>query len=60
MIVCPSRSIVPFIVPPGEIGSESFERPAGTSNVFDDVGEVVKVTLEGAVVKTTAQILSSN
>ena len=52
--------MVPFIVPPGNIGSESFERPAGTSNVFDDVGEVVKVTVEGAVVITTAQMLSSN
>ena len=50
----------PFMVPPGLIGSASLERPAGTANVFDTVGEVVKVTLEGAVVNTTAQMVSSN
>jgi len=48
------------MMPPGVIGSASFERPAGTRNVFDDVDEVDKVTLEGAVVNTTAQTASSN
>lgn len=51
---------MPFIVPPGVIGIESFVRPAGTLNVRELVEDVDNVTVEGAVVITTAQTASSN
>lgn len=56
----PARKIVPFIMPPGMIGIESFVRPAGTLNVRELEEDVDNVTVEGAVVITTAQTASSN
>lgn len=54
--------MTPFIVPPGEIGTASFDRPAGTWNIFESsaLADVESVTMDGAVVNTTAQTRSSN
>lgn len=57
-MVLPSRWMTPFIVPPGEMGIASFETPAGTSKFLELVGDTESVTVEGAVVITTAQTAS--
>ena len=48
--------------PPGEMGTASFDRPAGTLNVLESaaLADVESVTVEGAVVRTTAHTRSSN
>lgn len=56
--VSPLRVMVPFIVPPAEIGIVNLVRPAGTLTVVEVVGDVASVTDEGAVVNTTAQMAS--
>jgi len=56
--VSPLRVMVPFIVPPEEIGIVNLVRPAGTLTVVEVVGDVASVTDEGAVVSTTAQMAS--
>ena len=56
--VAPLRVMVPFIVPPAEIGIVSLVKPAGTLTVVEVVGDVASVTDEGAVVNTTAQMAS--
>jgi len=52
--------MTPFMVPPGVIGIASFETPAGTLKVFELVGDTESVTVDGAVVITTAQTASSS
>jgi len=49
---------MPLMVPPGVIGIASFETPAGTLNVLKLVGDTESVTVDGAVVITTAQTAS--
>lgn len=50
------------MVPLGEIGTASFDRPAGTLNVLESAAleDVESVTVEGAVVSTTVHTRSSN
>ena len=61
-MVWPPRWMTPFMFPPGEMGTASFDRPAGTLNVLESaaVADVESVTVEGAVVRTTAHTRSSN
>lgn len=46
------------MVPPGVMGIASFETPAGTLKVLKLVGDTESVTVDGAVVITTAQTAS--
>jgi len=46
------------MVPPGWMGIDNFETPAGTLKVWDWVEEVESSTVAGEVARTTAQTLS--
>ena len=58
-MVFPPLSILPYIVPPAEIGTLSLVTPEETLKVCDDEGPVDKVTVEGEVAITTANTESS-
>ena len=45
--VWPFRTMEPFIIPPAEIGIDSFETPAGILKVRDNELDVESVTVEG-------------
>ena len=57
--VCPSLVMTPDMVSPALIEIESLVKPASTEVVCEFVDEVLKVTSAGAVVKTTAQTVST-